>query len=389
MPSFMTPAEILETARAIASEYRRDGLRLTLRQLYYQFVARGLAPSSQKTYNRIGAVLTDARYRGKFPVDWVDDRGRHNTRGDFTRNDTDPDWGAWKIADFMHQAPEVYLARDRWFRQRNHVSVWVEKEALGGIVGDAASKKGVSWMACKGYPSVSALREWLASAWLACSGETYYTDACEYQTQEGTCEKCVVLYLGDHDPDGLEIPQAAERGLNKLMLVTGWTVPLEFRRIALSQEQIKRYNPPPFPAKQTSARFAKYVKTTGLRDAWELDALEPRLLRELIWKEVDALFDPTIQRLNGTDVYDARRTMRETVRDPRFSERALDGEAEEYDRQIPEAQELLDRQTRNRGIRFDDGGCPLNAWEDDADQDSVEAADGDTDDTDTDDSEED
>ena len=56
----------------------------------------------------------------------------------------------------------------------------------------------------------------------------------------------------------------------------------EVRRIALTREQITQYNPPPNPAKKTDARFKRYVRETGLDESWELDALDPTALVDLV-----------------------------------------------------------------------------------------------------------
>jgi len=382
----MTADDILDTAREIAQEYMSEDLTLTLRQLYYQFVARGLLPSSQKTYKRIGSVLTKARYAGLFPVDWIDDRGRSSRLGGATQDDVNPKAGLYHAAQFITGAPSVYLGRDRWLNQQVYPSVWVEKEALSGIVETVAKDLGVSWMACKGYPSVSALREWLAQAWLATCGQRYI-GAHDYQRQFGGCRRAVILYLGDHDPDGLEIPLSAERNLRKLMLVTGWYVRVEVKRIALTLEQIREYNPPPFPAK-VSARFARYVRETGLREAWELDALEPRVLRDLIQREANELFEPAIHKLNSQEVYTARADMKEGLLAPGFIEEAFGGYPQPGDDALPAA-DLLEKQTREKGVFFgDDGqpetvaGKPLSNYYDDEDDDSHLPDDDDFDDDD-------
>ena len=85
MAAELTRQEILKHALEIADAYQRQGLTLTLRQLYYRFVALGLTDSGQNVYSRIGSTLTDARYGGAFPIDWIEDRGRDVGTGDFTR----------------------------------------------------------------------------------------------------------------------------------------------------------------------------------------------------------------------------------------------------------------------------------------------------------------
>ena len=206
--------EIVQTARGIAEEYRAQNLNLTLRQMYYQFVARGLIDNGQKSYKRIGAALTAARYDGSFPVEWIEDRGRDVGAGDFTRWDATVDTALDQAAAAMGHFPYWYLQMDRWVGQDTFVSVWVEKEVLSGVFDDPCTDLGVPLFACKGYPSVSALASWLDMADKVCGGDSWRDGAQE--NHESTASKAVVLYFGDHDPDGWEIPRSAERNLEKL-----------------------------------------------------------------------------------------------------------------------------------------------------------------------------
>lgn len=143
---------------------------------------------------------------------------------------------------------------------------------------------GVGFFACKGYPSHSALWQWLKKL------EEAYQTSLEAVTDDEDNEldvrhiqEAVVLYFGDHDPDGWQIPRSAEDVLNTFVSVHNLDVPkIRFIRVALNMEQIRQYKPPPFPAKKTSSRFAGYIKEHGINEAWELDALSPKVLDKLI-----------------------------------------------------------------------------------------------------------
>lgn len=347
----LRPHEIVENANRIAAEYAAQGLTLTLRQMYYRFVATGLCPNGQKAYKSIGAALTEARYTGKFPIDALEDRGRSISAGSHLEWDLDVDGALAQAAQNLRNAP-YYLRTGAWYAQPRHVSVWVEKEALAGIFAPVCSELGVSFMACKGYPSVSVLYDFVASL-----------IEVEQASEGGPLQEHVVLYFGDHDPDGLEIPLAAARSVRRLCVmldgegsdedddgygyeddeddgededddgeddvedggalgadvvlhVPNLTAPVRFHRAALNIAQIRAFNPPPFPAKETSARFAKYAAKTGLRDAWELDALEPRALINLIRTEVGGLFDSGVARDNRRAVEAARAEMRTRMQEP-------------------------------------------------------------------------
>lgn len=321
-------SEILSHAIRIAKSYKAQKLTLTLRQLYYRFVAEGLLPSGQKIYKRIGSVLTEARYNGDFPIDWIEDRGREVHLGDYSRTVSNVNDAEADVESMVAALPDFLINRSRWLGQETHVSVWVEKQALEGVFEGVCSGLGVGLFACKGYPSVSSLYEFSKDAYFAVNGRHERSDrAKEYDRRftfghglswsekhtEGP-KQCVVLYFGDHDPDGWEIPRSALRNLNQIMQTYDLAVPLEFQRIALNMDQINQYNPPPFEAKMTSARYRGYVREHSTQDAWELDALDPRVLQQLIRDEVGKFFDEGVHRRNELVVASLRSELRERLR---------------------------------------------------------------------------
>lgn len=299
----------LDHAYEIASEY--DG-NLTVRQLYYQLVARGFIPNSQESYKRLVGILTDARLSGAFPFEWLLDRTREARTGRFTGDQTTVESALNSAARELRQAPESWLWRDRWLGQRTYVSVWVEKEALAGVFEGPCEELGVGWFVLRGYSSLSALSQWVDNASAA------------YEGGLGTIEECVVLYFGDHDPDGWEIPRSAERNVEAIAEVRDIYLPtVTFKRVALVRDQIDRYNPPPFPAKETSSRYTAYVREHGIDDAWELDALRPEVLDRLIRDSIADYFDEEIYERNETIVDGARRRMRAQMREPGWVAGAL------------------------------------------------------------------
>lgn len=333
----MTRYDVLHHALAIARRYRNEHqMTLTLRQMYYRFVAEGLSPSGQLHYKRIGDVLTDARYSGTYPVELLEDRGRDVAKGDFTRWENDVSAALDYGAGWLQNLPSFLICRARWCGQPIHVSVWVEKQALEGVFQPTCDELGVSWFACKGYPSVSALWEWIQAAHAAQrttapEHNPYHfpnTDISWRERHKGAADRCVVLYFGDHDPDGWEIPRSAERNIRQLLDVKHMHLDVEFRRVALLREQIDRYNPPPFEAKVSSSRYQSYVDEHETDEAWELDALEPPVLRDLIRENVEALFDPAIARGHDEVVSELRAQMREQMLDPTWAAKALSDDSE-------------------------------------------------------------
>lgn len=325
-------SDILNNAHIIAEQYQAQGLKLTVRQMYYQFVARGLMPSGQREYKKIVNALTKARYSGRFGLDLIEDRTRTVHQGKFTRNDDDIDAALNQASDWVREMPSFFLARDRWYNQPVHVSVWVEKEALAGIFEPVCNQLGVSWLACKGCPSVSALWDWVKTA---NNAHNYHAHPLRYaypnmpvvtENHDGGAERCVILYFGDHDPTGFMIPRAAQDGVNKLMAVSGNHMDIRVKRVALNMDQILQHNPPPFWAKTSDTRYRGYVEEHDTEEAWELDALDPAMLRTLIQDEVDALFDYHIFETAQAEIDDARDEMGEMMRESGWLVGTLGGE---------------------------------------------------------------
>lgn len=242
----------VEQANTIISAYQRDGLNLTLRQLYYQFVSKNLIRNNEREYDRLGRILSDARLQGL--TDWsaIVDRGRHPS---LHHTDDDP---ASTIDSFGQ-----HWTVDEWRDQDTRVEVWIEKEALIGVLDQVCPGLDVSYFACKGYVSQSAM-------WSAAQRHLRYN-----RRNQNT----VVLYLGDHDPSGLDMSRDVQDRLLTFRTNT------EVRRIALNMDQIEELNPPPNPTKATDSRAHAYVQEYGY-ECWELDALEPSAITSLVEEKV-------------------------------------------------------------------------------------------------------
>jgi hypothetical protein len=109
-------------------------------------------------------------------------------------------------------------------------------------------------------------------------------DASERIKNKQDDKKCYILYLGDHDPSGVDMVRDIKDRLEE------FGAEAEVIRIALTQEQIKRYNPPPNPAKITDPRAKDYIAKFG-NTSWEVDALNPDVLHKVIKKAVEELID--------------------------------------------------------------------------------------------------
>jgi hypothetical protein len=253
---------VVEQAEQICQEYQRQGYDLTLRQLYYQFVARGLIPNSQQSYSRLGDIVSNGRMAGL--IDWshIVDRTR-NLRGT-------SHWGS--PSDIIDASASSFRL-DKWADQDTRVEVWVEKEALAGVVQRAADEYDVNWFSCRGYVSQSEL-------WAAGRRHRLYM-----QRGQGV----IVLHLGDHDPSGIDMTRDIRDRLHTFIGHRAH-LDLEVRRIALNMDQVQQYNPPPNPTKLTDSRSEGYIQEYG-HESWELDALDPATLGALIAQHIGGIVD--------------------------------------------------------------------------------------------------
>lgn len=232
------------------------GYDLTLRQVYYQLVARGFIPNNERSYKNVGNLINDARLAGF--IDWysIQDRTRNIRRKSH--------WDS--PSDIMDSAVYAY-AIDTRSTQPIYTEVWVEKDALIGIVHDISYKLDVPCFSCRGY--VSASEMWSAA---------------QRFINEEHRERRVILHLGDHDPSGKDMTRDIQERFNL------FGADVEVKRIALNIDQIEEFSPPPNPTKLSDSRAKSYIDLYGY-ECWELDALEPKILTNLIKSEVEALTD--------------------------------------------------------------------------------------------------
>lgn len=248
----------IDRANTIIAEYDAQGYELTLRQIYYQFVSRDIIANNTREYKNLGSVLNDARLAGL--IDW-------NAIVDRTRNLQSV--GHWDSpADIISSAAAGYHI-DKWEVQRYRIEVWVEKDALIGVVERAARAEDVAYFSCRGYTSQSEL--WSAGRRL--------------RSYRSGGQIPVVLHFGDHDPSGMDMTRDIR---DRLEMFSGDAI--EVRRLALNFAQVEQYEPPPNPAKLTDSRATSYISEHG-NESWELDALEPSVIEQLIRSEIQELRD--------------------------------------------------------------------------------------------------
>ena len=247
----------LETINEIIEEYADQGYVLTLRQLYYQLVSRDIIPNAKKEYAKLSGLLVKGRMAGV--VDWsaIEDR---------TRTPFVPYW-VHNIEDAINDTVRQF----RFDRQRDqdvYIELWVEKDALSGVLKKITSKYHINLMINKGYSSCSAMHDAFK----------------RLKRQNDNGKETHILYLGDHDPSGLDMIRDVRERLEEFGVY-----PL-VKQIGLTMKQIKEFNPPPNPAKITDPRAKWYLAEYG-NVSWEVDALNPKVLHQLVKDNVEKLID--------------------------------------------------------------------------------------------------
>lgn len=264
---------IIDQANDIIVRYERQRLRLTLRQLYYQFVASCLLENSDKNYKRLASIVSDARLAGEIDWDAIEDRGRTPIIPE--------DFSSPELA--IKCAAASYR-RERWRVQPHYREIWVEKQALAGVLSPLAFRYHVPLVVNKGYSSSSAIFE---------SAQRIVT-RCWSDVEQRPKKPATIFYIGDHDPSGEDMVRDVRERVN---LLTGWSSSLwgvNVKKIALTMAQIEELEPPPNPAKIRDSRYSAYARKYG-DESWEVDALSPTQLQALVTEALDGVTNRAIE----------------------------------------------------------------------------------------------
>jgi hypothetical protein len=241
----------------VIREYQAQGFVLTLRQLYYQLVSRDIILNKQTEYKRLGSIVNDARLAGL--IDWtaIEDRTRELRAL--------PHWTS--PAEIIETCATQFNI-DLWEDQKFQPEVWIEKDALVGVIEGVCREFDVPFFSCRGYTSQSEM----------------WAGAMRLRGIQRKGKTPFILHLGDHDPSGMDMTRDI---ISRMEMFMGGT---KLKRLALNMDQVQQYDPPPNPAKFTDSRCAGYVAEFG-DSSWELDALEPRVIAQLIRKNIVAIQD--------------------------------------------------------------------------------------------------
>jgi pentatricopeptide repeat protein len=273
---------LIDTMNIIVASYMKQGFVLTVRQLYYQLVSQNVIPNTERSYKNTTSIVNDARLAGLMDWDAIEDRTRS-----FVRR------SRWDSGRDIIDACAHSFHMDMWANQGTRVYVIIEKEALAGVMEGVCKKWDVPLLAARGYPSGTVLREF---------AETDLIPA----TDNG--QEIVIFHLGDHDPSGIDMSRDLEE---RLTLFAG-SSPEHFVRLALNMSQIQALNPPPNPAKTTDSRFEEYRRQYG-DDSWELDALTPSYLTNLIDTNVTSFIDSVAWQEREQEIADVKERIKEVA----------------------------------------------------------------------------
>jgi hypothetical protein len=229
---------------------------LTVRQVYYQLVAKEIIENKQAEYKRVSSVLTKLRKLDIVSWSAIIDRSRRLI----------PKRGVVNVED--HIADNMAYLFDGYSRclvqnQENYIEVWTEKDALAGIFQDVVRPYCCRVGICRGMPSATYIESYAVRA-----------RAAERRGQEP-----MILYFGDLDPTGLRIPVAIEQSLEK-----DHGVYVRMERIALWPQQVGEYDLPfnPNATKTADPNYRWYCQQGLGAYSVELDALHPEYLTMLI-----------------------------------------------------------------------------------------------------------
>lgn len=251
---------IIDNALEVISNYEL-GI-LTLRGLHYQLVALGMTNTIQH-YKRVVAAMGKARWQGLVAFETFSDHDR-SVLGETDIEET--------ILEDKIQTTQNSIAywmknyyKNRWENQPYFVEVWIEKKALQGVFNAPCIQYEVALAPCKGYPSLTFLNE----------ARDRFKKAIDQE------KKAVILYFGDYDASGEDIPRNIQKSLSD------FGVEVHVKRVALMEEQVLEMQLPPAPTKKTDSR-AKNWKGLG---QVELDAVKPEILQQMCETAIEDLFD--------------------------------------------------------------------------------------------------
>lgn len=243
----------METIRAAIYDALAADYPMTVRQVFYQLVSRGAIGKTEPEYHQtVIRLLKEMRVAGEIPFDWVSDNKR------WMRKPTTYD----SLRGMLEITKQTYR-RALWSNQDCYVEVWLEKDALAGVLFEETAPWDVPLMVTRGYASLSYLYE--AARAIA---------AVEKPAR--------IFYFGDWDPSGLDITRNTESRLREFAP----DAEIEFTRVSVTESQIHSLSLPTRPTKKTDSRAKDFDG-----DSVEVDAIPARELRRLCRGVIEHFID--------------------------------------------------------------------------------------------------
>ena len=255
---------IMDAAIRVLTEYNDAGFSVTLRQLFYRLVSDGVLVNRVPDYRNLGRYINAAKESGEIDWDWVEDRTRFVRVRQRYRSTTQL---------LANAAQDWHI--DFWEGQSVRPELWIEKDALLSIVAPVCHEFDVPYYSLRGWGRPS----------------DKFDAARRFSQHADHGQRSLILHAGDYDPTGLSATQNVETEVSKYMRQLAGEF-VDVRRIALDMDQIEQFNLAPNKIgedgdKSHESRWAGFVQANnGRRDTWELDALPPVALQDIIREEI-------------------------------------------------------------------------------------------------------
>lgn len=241
-------------------------LSYTIRQVFYRLVVAHGYPNTIQSYKELVKAMVQGRKSSDIDADRIVD----SSRPEYINNSPHRTFADCIAAEVNSMIERVDL--DFWESSPVYIEVWIEKEALSRVLLPTCRKFRINLIVGKGYSSYTQI----------------YKAACHRFPKNG--KKTIILYLGDHDPSGLHIEDKLRQRLVEEAGRRSIHLNLEVKRIALTYAQVERYNLPKSPLKKIAQKRGDYARKYGT-NTWELDAIEPEILDQLLTESITELLD--------------------------------------------------------------------------------------------------
>jgi hypothetical protein len=243
----------VEGRREALLEIIENGHPMTVRQVFYQAIVHGIVEKEESGYRKVQTDLVLMRRDGALRYDWLADNTRWQRKP----------WTFDSVEDALRNTAALYR-KSQWRDTDSYVEIWLEKDALAGVVLPVTTMFDVPLMVARGYASLSFL--YAAAEYISTLDIPTY-----------------IYHLGDFDPSGVNAGEKIEETLRELAP----DADISFERIAVTPEQIEQWDLPTRPTKDTDSRSKNFGAVSV-----ELDAIEPNRLRDLVRDAIERHLPP-------------------------------------------------------------------------------------------------